>query len=119
MAAYPGADEALVVELALYGEIYELPERLFFRRLHAAAASAGASIEERQEHLDPRTKRHIFLWLWRHHYEHLRAVMRSPHDIATKAQLTGVLVRSAITNRLGLAKELGMAAGHLTRRVSH
>ena len=34
-----GADVNLMAELSLYGKFYEIPEFLFYRRLHAAASS--------------------------------------------------------------------------------
>jgi len=43
IGSFPGADEILYRELALRGKFFEIPERLFFRRLHADASSSMSS----------------------------------------------------------------------------
>jgi len=43
--AYPGADVVVQAEIDLYGEIWEIPEFLYFRRMHAAAHSAMSAAE--------------------------------------------------------------------------
>lgn len=110
MATFPGSDEALVVEIAIRGPIHEIPCPMLFRRMHAAAASAGTTVEERQEHLDPLTRGHLSLWYWRHSLEHLRAIGRARLSLATRARLGMIVLRSMIQQRDQLAREARLAA---------
>lgn len=51
---YPSADWVLLAELALAGEIWELPDRLFLRREHAGTSRvATADLQELAEWFDP------------------------------------------------------------------
>ena len=62
--AFPGSDEALVVEVSLRGTFHEIASPMLRRRMHAAAASADKTVAGRQEHLDPahaRSHRSLFL----------------------------------------------------------
>jgi glycosyltransferase involved in cell wall biosynthesis len=51
---YPSADWVLLAELALAGEIWELPDRLFLRREHAGTSrAANADLQELGQWFDP------------------------------------------------------------------
>jgi len=103
---YVGSDVVLVVELALHGQFFELPEPLFFRRIHAGAFSSLPTLESRQEHVDPIRKRRFFLILWRHQVEYARAVLRAPVSLADKGQLLWRALRRAVVLRHELIGEL-------------
>ena len=104
--SYVGADIVLVAELALRGQFYELPERLFRRRIHGEAFSGKASYEDQQEAWEPGTGRRIDLYFSRHYLGYLRAVARAPLPIATKLQLAAVVARRGIRARRELVREL-------------
>jgi glycosyltransferase involved in cell wall biosynthesis len=106
MGNFPGSDESLAVELSLYGKFFELPERLFLRRMHEEAASASRNFDERLEHLDPKARKGYFAWNWRHHREHLAAILRAPLGPRVKGRLALVVLRSAVSARDQLAREL-------------
>lgn len=103
---YVGADMVLVVELALCGRFYELPERLFQRRIHAGAFSSQASEESQLGMWEPGARRSTDLYFWRHYGGYLRAIARAPLAVTTKLRLAGVVMKRAITARGVLAHEL-------------
>lgn len=75
--SFPSSDYVLLAELALLGEIWQLDEPLFFRRVHGASSrNANASPDELAEWFgaDSATRReHTRLFA-----EHLRAIASSP-----------------------------------------
>lgn len=105
LGPYIGSDVVLVAELALHGQFYELPQILFYRRLHPKAYSS-LEVGARQEFVDPgkRGKRSFFLW--RHQVEYHRAVLRAPLSAREKLRLTLGLLRLGVTNRWELLGEL-------------
>lgn len=109
---FRGTDIALMVELSLHGKLVELPEPLLLRRMHHEAASASESHEERQEHLDPKTRGQLSTWWWRHGWEHAMAVRRAPLPIGTKLTLWTHQARQCYWHRRLLMQEAGAAAAH-------
>ena len=108
---FPQGDIPLVAELALYGMFYEIPEFLFFRRLHSGALSSRhGDIEAIQEFFDPSTRGRIVMTQWRLLGSHARSVMRAPLGLAEKARLGQFLARMAVWRRHELARELLDAA---------
>lgn len=100
-----GSDTVFLAELVLYGAFHEIPEVLFFRRLHDGAHSAGVGAEK-QAHYTPDRPRALHLQGWRHLGEHLRSVLRAPIPPSERARLTWFLLRGAIGDRDRLAREL-------------
>ena len=80
LGAYPHADRVLLAEIALRGELWEIPEELFFRRLHPAGSTfANTDAGQRRRFWDPARRGEIFtLPKWRVAGEHLRAVQHAP-----------------------------------------
>lgn len=80
---YPHADRNLLAELAIRGEFYEVPEYLFFRRIHEGnSVHKGKSrIKVTEESLanwfDPKNKGKLLFPLWRRYYEYCAAVWRA------------------------------------------
>lgn len=103
--SYIGADIVVQAEIALYGKLWEIPEYLFFRRMHAAAQSAMTA-DQRAVFLEPEKPRHHEMMQWRHLSERLRSVARSPLTTLEKGRLMGALVRDGIAGRDTLWAEL-------------
>jgi glycosyltransferase involved in cell wall biosynthesis len=117
LGAYIGSDIPFQAELALYGGIAEVPEPLFFRRMHAHAQSA-MSDEERARHYDPvraPTKAGNTSSLWRHLRERTRSVLRAPIPSAEKLRILEFLARDAVKSRDAFADEVTMNARRLLR----
>ena len=105
LGSYMGSDIVLLGELALHGRFREVPEASFYRRMHEAAFS-GKTEEEQQAFYEPGSGRATYWREWRHLGEHLRAAARAPIPAAEKGRVAARVIRSAIADRDGLAREL-------------
>ncbi len=75
---YPHADRVLLAELALLGEFYEVPEYLFYRRVHPQISQrANPTDASFAVWFDPKNKGKIILPRWRRYFEYCRAVGRT------------------------------------------
>lgn len=117
MGAYPGSDIVLLAELTLYGQFFEIPDYLFFRRFHPQASSSDPSVEKQQEFYDPKTKGKISMRVWRHHFQYLVSIMRAPLHSSEKAQLVYMVFRWGVTRRERLIKETLGALGVMARKI--
>jgi glycosyltransferase involved in cell wall biosynthesis len=108
MGAFGGSDAALLVELSLHGRFAEVPERLFFRRLHREAYSYTSSIEQMRKFYAPQSprKRALILYTWHHLVDHWRAIARAPLAPRERLALRIYLFRTALWSRKQLAIEL-------------
>lgn len=52
--SFESADKILLMEVALLGQIWEVPERLYYRRVHGASSMTSKSPEELAAWIDPR-----------------------------------------------------------------
>jgi glycosyltransferase involved in cell wall biosynthesis len=109
LGTYGGSDIVFLAELSLYGPFCEVPEFLFYRRLHPAASSA-MTLAQLGAFYDPDNRSHIWIQEWRHLWEHLRSVLRAPLGIRDKLLMQAFLVRVAAGNSGKLARELLGAA---------
>lgn len=111
LGTFTASDMILVAELSLYGQFYELPEVLFYRRLHPAALSSVTSAEGLQGVWDPLKRKAERLIAWRHYGATVRAVACAPIAATEKLALFGWLLREAAIGRRRLLLELLEAAG--------
>jgi hypothetical protein len=96
--SYIGSDIPLQAEVALYGKIWEIPDYLFLRRMHAEAQSA-MSAEERVRHYEPTATTVVASSHWRHLTERLRSVVRAPIPVAEKARIAAIVGRQYLMCR--------------------
>jgi glycosyltransferase involved in cell wall biosynthesis len=76
---YPASDRVLLGELALRGQFCELPEYLFYRRIHPQiSTTANVTDSEIAVWFDPRKRDKIVLPRWRRFFEYLNAIKRVP-----------------------------------------
>jgi glycosyltransferase involved in cell wall biosynthesis len=107
LSSWPGADLILVAELALHGKFCEVPERLFFRRMHASAASSLTGWADRQAFVDPAvSSRSAALRTSRMHLAYLSAVLRAPLALRDRVSLFCWISRRAVWNRDDIAREV-------------
>jgi glycosyltransferase involved in cell wall biosynthesis len=106
LGAYVASDINFLAELTLYGKIYELPERLFFRRLHKDSGSwkRGDKAHEARRYHASGAK--VTLTNWRRHLDFFTAVRTSPLPFRAKARLYKYLSRNVIWDRRNLGAEL-------------
>lgn len=80
LGSYLRSDHVLLAELAMGGRWTEMPEALFYRRIHAGKSTeANRSLKDRAAWFDPRLRDKKHFWPnLRLFAEHLRAVRRAP-----------------------------------------
>jgi glycosyltransferase involved in cell wall biosynthesis len=104
--SFPGGDIPLVAELSLYGQFWEIPEALFYRRMHANASSQIKSYADLQNFFDPRTKGRPALSRWYTLFAHFASIMRSPMPVIEKLRSIRILLVLNIRTRQWLFNEL-------------
>lgn len=105
LGIYQGSDIVFLAELSLYGLFWEVPEFLFYRRFHPAAASSMNQTQLRRFY-DPGNPDRLWIREWRHLGEYLRAVWRAPLDMGERLLLHLFLARVAIARRRALGREI-------------
>ena len=76
IGSYASSDRVLLGELALQGELYEVPEYLFYRRIHAMVSTrAHRTVREMLAWFDPSKKRAFPRW--RRFFEYLKSLARA------------------------------------------
>jgi glycosyltransferase involved in cell wall biosynthesis len=107
LGSYVASDVNLLAELALYGKFAELPERLFFRRMHKDSGSwkRGDREHELRRYHAAGAPSNDFR-RWRGHLGFFSAVYRSPLPVTTKLRLYQYLGRRMRWDRKDLYSEL-------------
>lgn len=111
LAPYPSSDAFWQAELALRGRLHELPEFLFYRRLHAGAGHT-TPLHERLAWSDPTRKGALVFPTWRRLGEYLGSIARVPMGLGERLRCLGQVVRYVREKRVGgqLVRDLRMAA---------
>lgn len=115
MRSYTGGDIPLILELALYGKFYEVPEHLFYRRMHEGAASAMKDEKEVMTLYDPQKRNKLFLYNWVHLGANLKSIARAPISFSEKMRAYAYEGRRLVWARKEFAGELASVvskAGH-------
>lgn len=117
LGAYVGSDINLLAELTLYGRFFELPERLFFRRMHKTSGSwkRGDKAHEAKYYLAA-SRPKIGLVRWRQYQRFFGAVASAPIDATAKLRLSARLARRMVWERMKLMEELRAKIGDATIR---
>ncbi len=86
--SYTDSDRTLLAEIALYGRLFEIPERLFLHRQHTGSSCKANPItsgwHERVSWFDPRLSGKALFSRWRQLREYVVAIFRSPVSITDK-----------------------------------
>ena len=116
--SHPGGDIPLVAELALYGKFWEIPEFLFYRRLHSGATSSYKDNETKlQEFFDPNSVGHPSFRQWKTLLDHFGSVLRAPVEAGEKLLAVSHLIKTGIWARSKLTEEVVTGLRYLGRRV--
>jgi glycosyltransferase involved in cell wall biosynthesis len=84
-ADYHSADKVLLAELVLHGKIYEVPERLFYHRLHSATSTAmKKTADEWAQWFNPANAGKRTYPKLRRLLEFFRAINRAPLTLAQR-----------------------------------
>lgn len=117
MRSYSGGDIPLIAELSLYGKFCEVPEHLFYRRMHEGAASAMKDNKDVMALYDPKKRDRFFAREWVHLGAHVRSVTRAPIPLAEKLRLYAFIGRLAVWGRKELLGEATEAVRYAARKV--
>jgi glycosyltransferase involved in cell wall biosynthesis len=120
---YHSSDRVLLAELILHGEFCELPDELFFRRIHPLiSTTAHPSDSERTAWFDPERRGKVIFPRWRRLIEYLKGIMRAPLSWPQRAMCYILVGQFVLYPRrwLGLIgdvlKAAGLALSSLLRR---
>lgn len=114
---YPGGDCRLLGELCLRGKFFEIPEYLFFRRIHPNASTQNRDRDWRSLFFNGRTGR-IELPLWQVCLDHVGTILRANLRPTQKAGCLGIVVRRMVSGKRELLGELQRASRVLYRAAS-
>jgi glycosyltransferase involved in cell wall biosynthesis len=118
LGSFPGADRILVAELAMLGDFIEVPEELYFQRLHPGSTwTMRKNLQEEAEWFDPRAQAPRFPKLSLH-YQYLRAIHRSPIAPLKKLACYGDLAnRFAEAGINGVRRKMGFSPTGIYSRL--
>ncbi len=107
IGGYSGSDRPLIGELALRGNLFEVPEILFSYRVHREQSwGGGKSKRAQQAWYDPSRKGRLTFPTWRLLLEHELSMWRVPMNSMKRIKLHGVMLRWMRTRWRLLAGEL-------------
>ncbi|MGA9120180.1 MAG: glycosyltransferase [Bacteroidota bacterium] len=83
--SYTDSDRTLLAELSLHGRLEEIPEQLFYHRVHKGMSTqAFTDWQSRTAWFDPTKAGKVVFPLWRQYREYLAAIVRSPAALKDK-----------------------------------
>lgn len=103
---FHSADLNLVAELTLYGKIIEIPETLFYRRMHEEASSWDRNDDSVQQEFWTGGSSKFKMPTLRKYHAYWRAVQKSPCSRNEKKQMEKFLMKKARWSRGQISKEL-------------
>ncbi|MDA0658586.1 MAG: glycosyltransferase [Planctomycetota bacterium] len=114
---YIGSDIDLMLELSLYGSFIEIPEPLFFRRLHDEAASRLGDAALRQHYFPGQEDR--YRWdAWSRHLQRVQSIFRAPLSWTQKLQALTIIGRHFCWDRERLLGELRAVAPWQHKKIA-
>ena len=110
--SFPAADTIFMAQLALQGKFVEIPETLFYRRMHEQAVSWDKKDEARQREFWNASRARFTLPTWKKHSALLNAVRTAPISSREKLSLLLFGLRQMSWSRSDLLKELAYELTH-------
>ena len=95
-----------MAELILHGGFVEVPEPLFYRRMHEDASSHDRGDDSRQTAFWSASQSGFRLPVIRQHLKFLRRAWRIDAEMGEKMRLSGYILRRLIWHRNEVASEL-------------
>lgn len=102
----PAGDTAFMAQLLMIGSFVEVPETLFFRRMHEAASSEDRVDNDRELHFWSAGKQEHRLPVLRQTARYLRHSWKLQSSLSEKFRLTGYFLRRLAWQRSAVASEL-------------
>jgi len=104
-ASFPAADTNLMGELTLYGKFIEIPETLFFRRMHEEASSWDRKDESIQQKFWTGSSAKFKMPTYKKYRAYLKAVLKSPNNPREKLLMQKYILRRMIWSRGTITRE--------------
>jgi hypothetical protein len=105
--SYPAADTNFMAELTLYGKFIEIPEQLFFRRMHFEASSSERGDESKQQLFwTGRNRSKFTMPNWKKNVAIVKAVHSAPLGMREKWRAQHYNLRRLVSSRHDLIKDL-------------
>jgi glycosyltransferase involved in cell wall biosynthesis len=105
---YTGSDRTLLSELALHGRFHQVPEVLFFKRMHEA--NRYVDWRTRSTWFDPAAGGTVSFPFWTQFADYVHTIGRVPIGLRERVSCYGFMAQWATRNSLKLVKDLLMAA---------
>jgi glycosyltransferase involved in cell wall biosynthesis len=118
--SYPSSDEILLAELALCGQFYEIPERLYLYRRHSQQSTTTTHIQRaRVLFFDTSFAGKIVLPKWLYFFGCLNAIRRAPISSAERANCYMHTIRWLFVpaNFRAMGKDMLIAANQMIART--
>jgi cellulose synthase/poly-beta-1,6-N-acetylglucosamine synthase-like glycosyltransferase len=100
------ADIRLIAELVLQGMFIEIPEVLFYRRMHETASSWDKADRQRQITFWSAGQKRLILPNWRKNLGYLRGALTLPLDLSERRRIALFILRRMVRQRRMLARDL-------------
>jgi glycosyltransferase involved in cell wall biosynthesis len=113
---YSDSDRTLLADLVLHGPFYEVPEPLFYHRIHVNNSVMNKHRYERTIWFDTSATRKIVLPNWRQFGELALVIWRSSLPVGEQMRCYGHLLAWAKRRRNRLTQDLVWASGQLAGR---
>lgn len=108
---YTGSDRTLILELALLGRFYEVPEELFLHREHAGRSmSCYPDTQSRNIWFDPLRSGKLTAPRWRLLREYIAAIARAPIPVSERLRIMKLLRWWTRANRKELTRDIAAIA---------
>jgi glycosyltransferase involved in cell wall biosynthesis len=87
---YTGSDRTLLCELSLYGQFYEIPEPLFYKRYHSQ--NIYVNMRARMAWFNPALKGKIVFPFWMQLIDYLTVINRAPLPLSEKIRCYAMMI---------------------------
>lgn len=105
--SYPAADTNFMAELTLYGQFKEIPQHLFFRRMHLEASSSDRKDDSKQQFFWTGNSQSNFIMPnWKKNIALLKAVHVAPLGMLEKWRIRRYILRNMVAIRHELIRDL-------------
>ena len=108
--SYTGSDRTLLSEIALHGPFHQVPEVLFFKRMHEK--NRYVNWRTRITWFDPTAQGRIVFPFWTQFIDYLRTIHRVPISVSEKVRCHLFMARWFVVKSPKLAKDL-LVAGYM------
>jgi hypothetical protein len=113
---YAGGDCRLLGELCLRGKVFEIPEYLFFRRIHTKASSQNTDLDWQSEFFKGQRGR-VELPFWHICLDHVRTTLCSELSAHHKNALLIMIISRMFSGKRQLLNELQLASKYYVKRI--